>query len=143
MKRYEKLVQAFKEHGYKMTPQRRAILEAIAGSLSHPTAEQIHEVVRERMPDTSLATVYNTLRELVSIEEARELDLGDGVRRYEVSLHEHAHAVCINCGRVQDIEGDFGKLRSLFPRRNGFTPVRYAMTIYGYCPRCAGLPDES
>ena len=61
------LVVTFKQHGYKMTPQRRAILEAITAAESHPSAEQLYEVVRESMPDTSRATVYNTLRELVTI----------------------------------------------------------------------------
>jgi Fe2+ or Zn2+ uptake regulation protein len=136
MKEETKLVHKFKEHGYKMTPQRRAILEIIASSSSHPTAEQIYEVVQERMPDTSLATVYNTLHELVAIEGAFELDLGRGVRRYEISPVEHGHMVCLGCDRIYDIEGDFERLRSLFRIPAGARPVRYAVTIYGYCVHC-------
>jgi Fe2+ or Zn2+ uptake regulation protein len=133
MPELKKLVQKFKQHGYKMTPQRWAILEVLTGDTSHPTAEQIHETVRKRMPDISLATVYNTLRELAEMQELCELDLGHGVRHYEISRGDHAHRVCLMCGRIEDISGDFEKVKSLFPFSDGFRPVRYAVTIYGYC----------
>ena len=133
MSRLEKLVQKFKEHGYKMTPQRRAILEALTGDTSHPTAEQIYELVRERMPDISLATIYNTLRELAQMRELCELDLGHGVRHYEISDEDHAHRVCLICGRIEDVPGDFEKVKLLFQWGDGFHPMRYAVTIYGYC----------
>jgi len=133
MPRLKKLVQKFKQHGYKMTPQRRAILEALTEGTSHPTAEQIHETVRERMPDISLSTVYNTLRELAEMQELHELDLGHGVRRYEISQVDHAHRVCLMCGRIEDIPGDFEELKPLFQCGEGFHPVRYVVTIYGYC----------
>lgn len=133
MSRLEKLVQKFKQHGYKMTPQRRAILEVLTENAPHPTAEQIHGLVKERMPDISLATVYNTLRELTEMEELCELDLGHRVRHYEISREDHAHWVCLGCGRIEDIPGDFEKVKSLFQCSDGFRPMRYVVTIYGYC----------
>jgi Fe2+ or Zn2+ uptake regulation protein len=133
MSRFEELVQAFKQHNYKMTPQRRAILEVLTGDIHHPTAEQIHELVKERMPDISLATVYNTLHELAEMEELCELELGHGVRHYEISQGDHAHRVCLICGRIEDVPGDFEKLKPLFQYGEDFRPVRYAVTIYGYC----------
>jgi Fur family ferric uptake transcriptional regulator len=141
MSRLEQLVQRFKQHGYKMTPQRRAILEVLTGNIHHPTAEQIHELVKERMPDISLATVYNTLHGLTEMEELCELDLGHGVRRYEISREDHAHWVCLRCGRIEDVPGDFEKLRSLFQCGDGFGPMRYCVTIYGYCADCVSSLD--
>jgi Fe2+ or Zn2+ uptake regulation protein len=138
MERLEELVQEFKQHGYKMTPQRRAIIEIISDCTSmHPTAEQIHERMLERMPDTSLATVYNTLRELVAIGQVYELSLGHGVRRYELSRKEHGHLVCLQCGKITDIQGDFEQVASLFGDHDGFRPVRHDVTIFGYCSDCA------
>jgi Fe2+ or Zn2+ uptake regulation protein len=146
MSRLEELVQKFKQHGYKMTPQRRAILEVLTvggvsdadatGNTHHPTAEQIHGLVKKRMPDISLATVYNTLHELTNMEELCELDVGHGVRRYQISWGDHAHWVCLGCGRIADVPGDCEKLKSLFQCSEGFCPVRYAVTIYGYCADC-------
>jgi Fe2+ or Zn2+ uptake regulation protein len=142
MRCVEELVRKFREHGYKMTPQRRAILEAISTAAAHPTAEQIYEIVRQRMPYTSLATVYNTLRELVAIHELQELDLGSGVRRYELAEQEHAHLVCLCCGQIYDLPGDFDELRSLFRHADGFEPLHYALTVYGYCASCRASKDE-
>jgi Fur family ferric uptake transcriptional regulator len=141
MSRLERLVQRFRQRGYKMTPQRRAILEVLIGDTSHPTAEQIHETVRERMPDISLATVYNTLRELAEMQELYGLDLGHGVRHYEISQGDHAHRVCLICEQIEDVPGDFEKAKSLFECGEGFHPVRYAVTIYGYCTDCASSLD--
>ena len=141
MSSLEELIQTFKQYGYKMTPQRRAILEVLTESAFHPTAEQIHELVKERMPDISLATVYNTLRELAEMQELCELDLGHGVRHYEISQGDHAHQVCLICGRIEDIPGDFEKVKSLFQCDGDFRPVRYAVTIYGYCADYLSSPD--
>ena len=132
----EDLVRKFKRHGYKMTPQRRAILEAMSSANSHQTAEQIHEMVRVSMPDTSLATVYNTLRELVAVHEVHELDLGHGVRRYEIVEQEHAHLVCLSCQCIVDLPADFDRLKAAVDECNGFQTVRYDVTIYGYCNNC-------
>jgi Fe2+ or Zn2+ uptake regulation protein len=133
MSRFEDLVQKFRKHGYKMTPQRRAILEALTETPSHPTAEEIHSLVRERMPDISLATIYNTLRELAEMQELCELDLGHGVRHYEISQGDHAHRVCLMCGRIEDVSGDLEEVKTLFQCNDSFRPVRYDVTIYGYC----------
>lgn len=133
MSRLSELIRKFKQLGYKMTPQRRAIIEALTGGASHPTAEQIHELVKERLPDISLATVYNTLRELAEMQELSELNVGPGGRHYEISRGDHAHRVCLICGRIEDVPGDFDKVKPLFQSTEGFRPVRYAVTIYGYC----------
>ena len=132
----KRLVEKFKQYGHKMTPQRRAILEVLTEDTYHLTAEQIHEAVKKRMPDVSLATVYNTLHELAQMEEVCELDVGRGVRRYEVSQENHAHRVCLECGRIEDVSSDFKKVKPLFQCGEDFCPVRYVVTIYGYCAGC-------
>ena len=135
--RQAELVQKFKTHGYKMTPQRRAIIETTTGSLSHLSAEEIHHIVLERMPDISLATVYNTLRELVAIGAAHEMNLSTDARRYEFSKEMHSHFVCLMCGKIQDVQTDQNKLASLFKLNSGNYAIRYEATIYGYCANCA------
>lgn len=137
MRNLEPLIEQFKQHGYKMTPQRRAIINVIADCTSlHPTAEQIHDLVTEQMPDLSLATVYNTLRELVGIDQIFELSLGVGTRHYELSREEHAHLVCLQCGKIRDVPGDVRQVARLFRHRNGFRAIRHDVTIFGYCATC-------
>ena len=127
------IIHRFKKHGYKMTPQRRAILEVLTDGTSHLTAEQLHNLVKERIPGISLATVYNTLRELTAIQELRELDLGQGERYFEIRQEEHAHQVCLECGRIRDVPADLERLQSLLQPNRDFVPAQCMVTIYGYC----------
>lgn len=133
MSSLEKIIRRFKEQGYKMTPQRRAILEVLTDGTSHLTAEQLYNLVKEHIPGISLATVYNTLRELTAIQELRELDLGQGERHFEIRREEHAHQVCLTCGRIRDVPVDLEQLQSLLQPNRDFVPSQCAVTIYGHC----------
>ncbi len=141
MSRIEELISGFRERGYKMTPQRRAILTALVEDMSHPTAEQLYSVVKVSMPDISLATVYNTLRELAYMDEVDELEVGHEGRHYEVSREKHAHRVCLECGKIEDVTGDCARVRELFPADNGFCVERCDITFYGYCLECNAARD--
>ncbi|MBN1933123.1 MAG: transcriptional repressor [Anaerolineae bacterium] len=134
------LIDRFKQQGYKMTPQRRAILHMLAGPGVHLTAEKIHEQVHKTMPDLSLATVYNTLRELVSVKVVRELELGLGKHYYEVARARHAHLICLHCNEVYDLSVNWEDLGALLSASNGFTPLSYEIVVQGYCADCS-LPD--
>src|SRR5438093_10477299 len=90
------------ERGLKLTPQRRAIVEFLAGALHHPSAEDVVVAVNSRFPLTSRATVYNTLKLLKDASLVRELSR-DGVVRYDPNLDRHHHFICRGCGRVEDL----------------------------------------
>jgi Fe2+ or Zn2+ uptake regulation protein len=88
-----------------VTPQRRAVVFALAGEHVHRTADQVHAAARELVPEVSLATVYNTLNELVSMREISEIHMGDGSARYDPKVGpDHHHLVCDGCGRIFDVE---------------------------------------
>jgi len=143
MRDCRELLDQFRQHGYRITPQRRAILRVLADSACHLTAEQIHERVSQSAPDVSLATVYNTLRELVAVGQLYELDLGLGVRCYEFASQEHGHLVCSKCGKVEDVLGNTEELAALFPISDGFCPTTYSLVIHGYCSQCVqSLGDD-
>jgi len=103
---------------------------------SHPTAEQIYSRVRQMMPDISHATVYNTLHELVEIGALLELDLGLRERRYDINTEDHAHLVCLECGRVEDVPYD-SNILTLPPEYRDFQVIGRYVTFCGYCPTCA------
>lgn len=131
----------FKARGCRMTPQRRAIIQALLEDRSHPTAEQVFTRVRGVMPDISHATVYNTLHELVEMGALLELDLGLGERHYDVTTTEHAHLVCLGCGRVEDVPYDTDMLTLPPEHAHGFQVVGRDVIFRGYCPACA-FPKE-
>lgn len=110
----------FVRHGLRCTKQRAEIFEALAECHSHPTAEELFWLVRERRPQLglSLATVYNTLEALCAASLCRKLppSPGEAGARFDADLHEHLHLTMPD-GRVLDVPDDLGaKLIESIPR---------------------------
>ena len=122
--------------GRRVTPQRRAIIRVLLGSEGeHRTAEQIFTRVRSMIPDMSPATV------LVEMGALLELDLGLGQRRYDINAPDHAHLVCLECGRVEDIPCRDEALMLPPEHEHGFRVVDCRVVFRGYCSACA-FPEE-
>lgn len=100
----DELVTRLRADGHKLTPQRLAIIEALAASHAHPTAYEIYDEVRARYPMLGLATVYKTLDLLTSMGEVVQTGLGASGTRYEPNLQPHVNLVCRKCGRVVDMD---------------------------------------
>jgi Fe2+ or Zn2+ uptake regulation protein len=126
-----------REQGRRVTPQRRAIIQVLLeDDGTHPTAEQVFTHVQGLMPDISPATVYNTLHELMEIGVLLELDLGLGERRYDLNTVDHAHLVCLGCGRVEDVSYDGGAPALPPEHAHGFQVIDHRVIFRGYCPSC-------
>ena len=122
---------------WRLTAQRRVIAEAFEGEHVHLTAEEILARARRRMPEISLATVYNALNELVALGELRPVHAG-GRPRYDPTSRPHDHLVCIQCGTIHDV---YGRGRVALPRaqRFGHRIVGQETIFKGYCPDCGGI----
>ena len=110
----------FARKGLRCTRQRAEIFDALVATKSHPTAEELFQMVRKRRPQLglSLATVYNTLEALCAASLCRKLPptTSDGGARYDADLHEHLH-LATDDGRVLDVPDDLGvKLIESIPR---------------------------
>jgi len=105
----------------RSTRQRDVILEDLRSVKTHPTADEVYEMSRKRVPDISLATVYRNLERMSELGVITRLDLSAGKRRYDGDVSRHYHFRCPVCGRVFDlslgeshtVEGALGVLRSL------------------------------
>jgi Fur family peroxide stress response transcriptional regulator len=142
MSSVDRLCEQLKAQGRRLTPQRRAIIQTLLEDDAHPTAEQIFTRVRQAMPDMSHTTVYNTLRELVEMGILQELDLGLGERHYDLILADHAHLICLGCGRVEDVSYDCGTVTPPPEHAHGFQVLDCNIIFRGYCPACA-LPEKN
>ncbi|PSO54461.1 MAG: hypothetical protein BRC31_01810 [Actinobacteria bacterium QS_5_72_10] len=80
------LIDRLRRRGWRMTPQRRVIAEAMTGEHVHMTADEVLRHAREVLPEVSRATVYNTLNEMVSIGELLEITHADGRKRYDPNV---------------------------------------------------------
>jgi Fe2+ or Zn2+ uptake regulation protein len=138
----ESLCAQLKARGRRITPQRRAIIQVLLENSKHVTAEHVYTRVRYVMPGLSPATVYNTLHELAEMGMLLELDLGLGERHYDIVTVDHAHLVCMACGRVEDVPCDLKELEPLPEHSHGFQVVDSRVIYRGYCPVCIALQKE-
>lgn len=136
MRPVDELCEVLREHGLKVTPQRRLIFEALYDSPDHPSADDIYHAVKGAMPDMSLATVYHTVNDLVAMGELVELDLGEGKSRYDALTGHHHHLVCLGCRKVEDIARDLDCVQFLPEEMNGYQIERCDVVFYGRCPDC-------
>jgi len=97
------LLPRLRGRGWRVTPQRRAVVTVLERGTQHATAEEVHAAARLIVPEISLATVYNVLTELVEMGEVGEVRLGHGAARFETNVTFHYHHVCDDCGRVVDV----------------------------------------
>jgi len=137
MRTVEEIITNFQQRGHKITPQRRAIFQIICESNTHPSAEDVYQQVSANMPDISLTTIYNTMRELKELGMIDAVNaVGDGSLRYDKRTDHHDHLYCLHCNQIIDIETPSGSLEIPKEKSMGYKIVKQQVTYYGYCPAC-------
>lgn len=102
----QRVIVRLREEGFKVTPQRIAILKHLDGNTNHPSVEDIHRKVCRAFPTISLATVYNTLDTLERLQEVRPICLNPSRKHYDPDTRPHHHAICTRCHSIQDVFAD-------------------------------------
>jgi Fur family ferric uptake transcriptional regulator len=125
--------------GYRLTPQRQLVWDALRQAREHLTAEQIHAHVTKIVPDFNLASVYRTLSLLAELDLVKEVRFGEGGARWELNHPDDAfHLVCRVCGRVEHHPGDLvERVREHLSGEHGFHPEGVDLVVHGICPACA------
>ena len=136
--RFEELVDKLREHEYRLTPQRIALLRLLAASEGHPSASHLYDQIKDQFPTTSLATVYKTLNLLKEIDEVLELGFSDGDNRYDGNKpYPHPHLICINCHKILDPEVSLAQnLIQEVAQSSGYQIISHRLDFYGLCPDC-------
>ena len=119
------------------TRQLEVVWEAVKNDKSHPTADQIYDKVRKRLPNISLGTVYRNLQKLVAEEKLQILILGRS-QRFDPLVGRHQHFICESCDRVFDVIVDTeNDLKPVKLPHEGFKVTSHQLAFYGTCKRCA------
>jgi Fur family ferric uptake transcriptional regulator len=122
---------------FRMTRQRRIILEELRKLRSHPTADEVYDTVRKRVPRISLGTVYRNLEVLSQWGLARKLDLAGAPRRFDGSMEDHYHVRCVACGEVEDVPIEpMPDLEASIRSNTDFEIIGHRLNFLGFCPRC-------
>ncbi|MGH9658932.1 MAG: Fur family transcriptional regulator [Bryobacteraceae bacterium] len=135
---------SLKEKGMRLTRQRQILLELIDQSGQHLDAERLFQMAKEKDPRLNRVTVYRTLKLLKEGGLVDELDLmhyGGDQHYYETrTKQEHAHVICLRCGKVEEFFGDpLQKLRRQIESHFGFQILLARTEVGGYCSHCQVL----
>lgn len=134
-------IERLKNAHIRITPQRYAILEYLIQTGSHPTADEIYRALEPRFPNMSVATVYNNLRVFIQQNLVKELNYGDASSRFDFSSTEHYHAVCTQCGRIEDVYyPGLEEVEEAAEELTGFKISGHRLELYGLCEECQKLP---
>lgn len=133
----EEYTPQLRARGYRMTPQRLAILHVLHHSGKHLTPAQIYEKASKELESLTEPTVYRTLEFLAENGLARAAHLGNGHLAYEIAGHEHHHLKCRTCGNEMEVEHALlAKLYRQLESATGYRLTDSHVTFFGICPNC-------
>jgi Fur family ferric uptake transcriptional regulator len=127
------------EQRLPVTHQREAIAMALFEAEQHVSVDDLADQLRDRGEHVGKATIYRTLNLLVQAELARELDFGEGFKRYEHQAGEtrHDYLICTNCGKVARFQREaMDRLQAEIGADLGFSVQSRRLKIYGLCGDC-------
>jgi Fur family ferric uptake transcriptional regulator len=127
-----------KPSNLRMTRQRQVILEELRSVTSHPSADEIYEMVRKRIPRISLGTVYRNLDILSECGEIQKLELGCSLKRFDGVAKEHYHMRCIECDQVFDAPPESHiRISHKLKECTDFKITGHKLEFIGLCPACS------
>ena len=136
------LKERLKENGYKLTTQRRVILDVVNENTGkHLSSEDIFDSVKDKYPEIGLATVYRTLQLLEEVGIISKINFDDGCNRYELAnpgkQHSHHHLICMSCDKVIEVQEDLlDSIEKEISEKNNFIIMDHNLKFYGYCSEC-------
>jgi len=143
--RRDRILAELRSRGQRVTPQRVAILSTFLGRKDHPSADQVHRDLQAQYPMLALSTVYATLELLVEMGEASEVSPTVSEMRFDPTVDDHCHLVCLRCGRVVDVpscEVHLDGAAMEYMRAEGFELVRQVQEFLGVCSDCRANAGE-
>jgi len=118
------------------TKQLQIIWDAVKNDKSHPTADQVYERVRKKLPTISLGTVYRNLQKLVSDQKLQVLMRGRS-QHFDPLVEGHQHFICELCDRVYDVLIDSDReIKPVKLPHEGFKVTSHQLAFYGTCKHC-------
>ncbi len=133
----EQIIRRYRGKGFKLTPQRIAILEFLEGNTDHPSADDIFQAIKIKHPTVSFATVYNTVQTLRDRGFIMEITIDPERKHYDPNANRHHHVICTKCSKIGDIFEDYTDSLNL-PEEDKmeFTITGNHVNFYGLCRDC-------
>jgi Fur family ferric uptake transcriptional regulator len=127
-----------KKSNLRMTRQRKVILEELRKVITHPSADEVYEMVRKRLPRISLGTVYRNLEILSETGDIQKLEPASSLKRFDGNPEDHYHIRCIHCNRLADVHVDISlNFNPILKKATDFKILGHKLEFTGLCPKCA------
>jgi len=121
----------------RLTTQRQIILEELAKVKTHPTASELYNMVRKRLPRIGLGTVYRNLELMAENGMILKLEVGGTQKRFDATTDTHYHIRCSNCGKVDDIDTPvLEELVKEAAASSSYQVLGHHVEFSGICPSC-------
>ncbi|MBW1972253.1 MAG: transcriptional repressor [Deltaproteobacteria bacterium] len=119
------------------TEQRKIILEELKKVNTHPTADEVYEMVKKRLPRISIGTVYRNLELLSKCGLIQKLELGCSQMRFDWNTNNHYHIRCIRCGKVEDVPVEtMSRFEKILEGKSDYEIIGHRLEFIGLCPKC-------
>ena len=130
--------------GYRLTPQRQLVLEAVS-ALGHATPEEIATAVRRTASGVNISTVYRNLELLEELGLVRHTHLGHGAPTYSAAGDDdHVHLVCRDCEGVEEASSDLvADVVARLSAEKGFSVDVSHFALFGRCRACSQASPEA
>ena len=133
----DRTLQAIRDHGGRVTDQRKAILRVLFDERDHVTAEELVGRVHAALPDVHVTTVYRFLDTLEQMGLVAHVHLGHGPAAFHLTTHRHAHVVCDVCGALEVVDGaTFDRWSSELEQQTGYRLTEQHFALAGRCRHC-------
>lgn len=121
----------------RITTQRQIILEELSKVKTHPTASELYDMVRKRLPRIGLGTVYRNLELMAENGMILKLEVGGTQKRFDATTDTHYHIRCSNCGKVDDIDTPvMADLVQEAAASSSYEVLGHHIEFTGLCPSC-------
>lgn len=120
----------------KYSRQRETILAELSSVVTHPTASEVYDMVRLKLPNISLGTVYRNLSVLSEGGVVQRITTGDGSERFDANPNNHYHFCCTKCGSVSDVDMPVMDINAKAEMATGCKIFRHSLVLYGHCAEC-------
>lgn len=121
----------------RVTRQRQVLLDELCKLYTHPTADELYQIARKRLPRISLGTVYRNLELMAEHGMIQKLEVGGTQKRFDGNAAPHYHVRCLKCGRLDDLNLPLDlDLDRQAGELTDFTILRHSLEFTGICPAC-------
>ena len=122
----------------RLTTQRQIILEELGKVTSHPTANEVYDMVRKRLPRIGLGTVYRNLELMAESGIILKLEVGGTQKRFDATVESHYHIRCSSCGKVDDIEIPVqDQINAMAAEATDYEILGHHIEFSGVCKDCS------